>query len=187
MSCSASSRPTVTLQVRRDLLNSDRSSLEALLVATGFFNAEELEVALELVDDRLHNGPASHYRFLVAATGDAAGGGAQQVSGYASWGPIPGTVSSVDLYWIAVHPAAQGLGIGRALLDAAEAWVREEGRDRVWVETSSRPQYAPTRSFYHACGYQEAARLPDFYGPADAKVVLLKVLRREAPSGWTSR
>jgi len=158
-----------SLTVRVELRTSDRAPLAALLQATGFFNPEELSVALELVDDRLAHGTGSHYRFLVA---EASG----TVSGYACWGPIPGTAASVDLYWIAVDPAAQGKGVGRALLEAAEAEIAREGRSRVYVETASRPQYEPTRAFYLACGYHVAAELDDFYAPGDGKVVFLKVL-----------
>jgi len=156
--------------VRRDLRSSDREAIERLLAATGFFNPEELEVAMELADDRLDQGPESHYRFLVAERGD-------QVAGYACWGPIPGTFESADLYWIAVDPACQGLGIGRALLSEIERWLTAAGRLRVWVETAGRPQYQPTRAFYLACGYRVAAKLEDFYGPGDDKVIFSKVLR----------
>lgn len=158
-----------TVTVRRGLRPLEREPIAALLAATGFFNPEELEVALELVDDRLANGETSHYRFLVAELG----GG---VAGYACWGPIPGTAESVDLYWIAVDPAAQGHGVGRALLAAAESWILEEGRRRVYIETAGRPQYVPTRGFYLACGYHVAAELEHFYAPGDAKVLFLKVL-----------
>jgi ribosomal protein S18 acetylase RimI-like enzyme len=155
--------------VRRDFRPSDVDAIERLLTATGFFNAEELEVAMELVDDRLATGEASHYRFLVAEHGD-------RVAGYACWGPIPGTAESADLYWIAVDPEHQGLGVGRALLNASERWLVEAGRTRVWVETAGRAQYAPTRAFYRACGYRVAAELEDFYAPGDDKVIFLKVL-----------
>jgi D-alanine--D-alanine ligase len=155
--------------VRRGLDPADRAPLEELLWATGFFNAEEVGIALELVDDRLSEGEASHYRFLV---GEIEG----QVAGYACWGPIPGTAASADLYWIVVHPGHQGQGAGAALLAAAEAWMAEAGRTRVYVETSTRAQYAPTRAFYLACGYGVAAELPDFYAPGDGKALFLKVL-----------
>lgn len=155
--------------VRRSLGSADRAPLAALLAATGFFNDEELGVALELVDDRLTHGAASHYRFLVAEVDG-------EVVGYACWGPTPGTVESVDLYWIAVDPARQGLGVGRTLLAAAEGWIAEEGRRRVYVETAGRAQYDPTRAFYAACGYHVAAELTDFYAPGDAKVIFLRVL-----------
>ncbi|MCU0303465.1 MAG: GNAT family N-acetyltransferase [Thermoanaerobaculales bacterium] len=159
---------TVTT-VRRELRSTDRGTIDRLLAATGFFNPEELEVAMELVDDRLIEGAESHYRFLVAERGS-------RVAGYACWGPIPGTAESADLYWIAVDPACQGLGVGRALLAEAERWLAEAGRPRVWIETAGRPQYEPTRAFYLACNYRIAAQLEDFYGPGDDKVIFLKVL-----------
>lgn len=160
---------TSGLTVRRSLEAADREPLEALIRATAFFNPEEIEVALELVDDRLANGDASHYRFLV---GELEG----QVAGYACWGPIPGTVASADLYWIVVHPDFQGRRAGAALLRAAEDWMAAAGRTRVYVETSTRPQYLPTRAFYAACGYGLAAELVDFYAPGDGKAMFLKVL-----------
>jgi len=159
-----------SVTLRRELRPSDRPAIERLLAATGFFNAEELEVALELVDDRLTAGSDSHYRFLVAEVGS-------RVAGYACWGPIPGTTESADLYWIAVDPAHQGFGVGRTLLEASEEWLVEAGRPRVWVETAGRDQYAPTRAFYRACGYRIAAELADFYAPGDDKVIFLKVLK----------
>jgi len=161
------------VNIRTGLRPEDRAPLETLLRATGFFNAQELEVALELVDDRLAHGERSHYRFLVLE-----GEGEAEVLGYACWGPIPGTVASADLYWIAVHPDRQGVGLGRALLDAAETWIAREGRTRVYLETSTRPQYVPTRAFYLRCGYEITAELVDFYAPGDGKAIFLKVLPR---------
>jgi D-alanine-D-alanine ligase-like ATP-grasp enzyme/GNAT superfamily N-acetyltransferase len=160
------------LHLRRDLAGSDRPAIEALIRATAFFNPEEVGVALELVDDRLARGEASHYQFLVAEV-------AERVVGYACWGPVPGTIAAADLYWIVVHPERQGNGVGAALLQTAEEWIAKAGRTRVYVETSTRPQYHPTRAFYAACGYEQAAELADFYGPGDGKAVLLKVLGAE--------
>jgi GNAT superfamily N-acetyltransferase len=159
------------VNIRTDLRPEDRTPLEKLLRDTGFFNPQELEVALELVDDRLAHGEKSHYRFLVLEDGD-------EVVGYGCWGPIPGAVASADFYWLAVHPERQGKGLGRALLDAAETWIAREGRTRVYLETSTRPQYVPTRAFYLRCGYGIAAELPDFYAPGDGKAIFLKILPR---------
>lgn len=157
------------MRIRRTILPADRPAIEELLGATGFFNPEEIVVALELVDDRLANGTASHYRFLVAEEGGVA-------VGYACWGPIPGTVAAADLYWIAVHPRSQGQGVGRVLLEEAERWIAEEGRSRIYVETATRAQYAPTRAFYSRCGYRLEAELADFYAPGDGKAIFLKVV-----------
>jgi GNAT superfamily N-acetyltransferase len=157
------------MKIRRGLNAADREPLERLIRETAFFNAEEVEVALELIDDGMANGEASHYRFNVAEANGS-------VAGYSCWGPIPGTAASADLYWIVVHPEHQGHGIGAALLQAAEAWMASAGRTRVYVETSTRAQYDPTRRFYLACGYGLAAELADFYAPGDGKAIFLKVL-----------
>lgn len=156
------------MRIRRGLAASDREPLEGLIRETAFFNAEEVEVALELIDDGLVNGESSHYRFVVAEE--------DGIAGYACWGPIPGTAASADLYWIVVHPGRQGRGVGASLLKAAEDWMASEGRTRVYVETSTRAQYDPTRRFYFACGYELAAELPDFYAPGDGKAIFLRVL-----------
>lgn len=160
-------RPDV--HIRRTLERSDRAALEDLIRATGFFNPEEVSVALELADDRLEQGEASHYHFLV---GEVDG----RLAGYACWGTITGTQESVDLYWIAVHPDFQGQGVGAVLLDDAEAWIVESGRRRVYVETSTRAQYEGTRAFYKARGYTLSAELEDFYAPGDGKAMFVKVL-----------
>ena len=157
------------MHVNREIDARDRGGVEALLAATGFFNDEELAVAMELVDARLDEGPESHYRFLVAKEG-------VETIGYACWGVILGTAAAVDLYWIAVHPRWQGKGVGKALLHAAEAWIAETGRSRVYVETSGRPQYEPTRAFYLANDYAVAAVIEDFYAPGDGKFLFVKVL-----------
>lgn len=155
---------------RRELRPEDRESLGRLLAATEFFNPEELAVALELVDDRLKEGQRSHYRFLVAEEDG-------QVAGYSCWGPIPGSTTSADLYWLAVAPASQGHGLGRQLLTESEKWIAAAGRRRVYIETATRPQYAPTRAFYLSCGYRLAAELPGYYADDDGKAIFLKTLK----------
>lgn len=162
------------MEIRSTVNLEDRGALDRLLQATGFFNGEEHTVALELVSERLAEGEGSHYRFLVAEEDG-------RVLGYACWGPILGTVASVDLYWIAVDPEVQGKGVGKALMETAEAQIAAEGRSRVYLETSSRAQYVPTRAFYLRCGYSVVAELDDFYAPGDGKVVFLKVL---PPTAW---
>ena len=159
-------------RLRRSLEAADREPLEKLIRETAFFNAEEVEVALELIDDRLSQGEASHYCFLVAETEGNDG----NIAGYACWGPIPGTLASADLYWIVVDPAHQGKGIGAALLKDAEEWMASAGRTRIYVETSTRAQYDGTRGFYLACGYELAAELANFYAPGDGKAIFLKVV-----------
>ncbi|MEZ6017578.1 MAG: GNAT family N-acetyltransferase [Planctomycetota bacterium] len=151
----------------------DADEVRRIVAATGFFRAAEVDIAVELVEEALRRGAeASGYHFYFD---DAAQGG---LAGYACYGPIDGTESSWDFYWIAVDPSAQGQGVGRALLAAAERDAAARGAGRLWVETSTMALYAPTRRFYHRAGYTDAAELPDFYAPGDGKLILVKQLRR---------
>lgn len=143
-----------------------------LVKATGFFTEEEVEVAQELVQARLDKGEASGYSFvLLQEDGD--------LLGYACYGRIFGTDASYDLYWIAVDPGTQGRGLGRQLLRATEALIQAQGGRQVYVETSGRAQYDPTRAFYERTGYTVAARFPDFYREGDDKVVYVATLPRK--------
>jgi ribosomal protein S18 acetylase RimI-like enzyme len=165
-----SSRPTVRALVFRDTpRGADIGRVREMVDATRFFSPEESAVAVELVDDRLARGPASDYRFVFAEH-------EERTVGYACFGRIPLTLASFDLYWIVVDPAAQGRGLGRALLAESERRIALEGGRRIYVETSSRAQYDPTRAFYERCGYAVAATLESFYAPGDGKVIYLKVL-----------
>lgn len=134
-----------------------------ILRDTGAFTEEELAVALELIDLGLSDDPQG-YRFVVAARGD-------EVLGYACYGQTPLTDGVYDLYWIAVAPSAQGGGVGRALLEAAERQAGELGGRMMLIETASKPSYASTRAFYLETGYREIARIPDFYRLGDDKVI----------------
>ena len=158
------------LVFRESIATDDPRRIRELVSATGFFHADEVAVAEELVTERLRLGEASGYLFLLAE--DAAG----RLAGYACFGPTPCTASSYDLYWIAVDPAFQKGGLGRELSRRCEAIIRRRGGTRLYAETSNRPQYASTRAFYERTGYRLASLLDDFYAPGDGKATYLKVL-----------
>lgn len=140
-----------------------------LVAATGFFTPEEVDIAKELVEARLQKGEASGYRFVLMEEKGS-------LLGYACYGRIFGTESSFDLYWIAVDPKHQGRGLGRKVLVATEAAIQAKGGRRIYVETSGRELYVPTRGFYLKNGYAVGATFPDFYKEGDDKVVFVKVM-----------
>lgn len=147
----------------------DLARVREIVAATGFFSSEEIAVAIELLDDRLARGPASDYRFLFAEEDS-------RITGYCAYGRIPLTRGSWDIYWIAVDPSIQSRGIGRALLQESERRIAIAGGQRVFVDTSSRPQYLPTRRFYEQAGYRLAATVDDFYAAGEAKAIFVKRL-----------
>ena len=135
--------------------------------ATGFFSEAEVAIAAELVEERLAKGTASGYYFVFVDQ-------ESRLAGYACYGPIPGTVSSYDLYWIAVHPDFQKKGLGRMIIHESERLMRAAGGTRIYADTSQRPQYNDTRAFYERCGYDIVAVLEDFYDRGDGKVIYAK-------------
>ena len=145
-------------------LISYRRQIEEIVRATGVFSEDEVRVALELVDAPAEDG----YEF-VGAFDDL-----ERLVGYACFGATPSTDRTYDLYWIAVHPGAQRDGVGAALMSEVERRLEERSARLSLIETSSRDDYAATRRFYQKLGYDEAARLRDFYGPGDDRVVLSK-------------
>jgi acetoin utilization deacetylase AcuC-like enzyme/GNAT superfamily N-acetyltransferase len=155
------------LSFRFKVMEADCSRIRQLAAVTGFFSAQEIAVAEELAAERLSKGEASGYHFIFAEHYG-------RLAGYLCYGPIPCTVGSFDLYWIAVHPDFQRQGVGRRLLAEAEAKIKELGGTRVYVDTSQRVQYASTRAFYEGLGYRLESVLSDFYAPGDGKVVYLK-------------
>ncbi|MEW6221531.1 MAG: GNAT family N-acetyltransferase [Thermodesulfobacteriota bacterium] len=157
------------LVLRDTVAAADVERIAELVAATGFFSAEETAIAAELAAEAAARGAASGYLFLLAAAGD-------RLVGYTCYGPIPATSGSFDLYWIAVAPDRHRQGLGRRLLAATEAAVLATGGRRLFVDTSSRPQYAPTRAFYRACGFREVAVVPHFYQPGEHKVIFAKHL-----------
>lgn len=158
----------MNVQPRSRLVESDIELVTHVTRATGFFSDEEVDIARELATLNVAQGEAtSGYYFLVQDTENGIGA-------YACYGPIPGSQASYDLYWIVVSPTLQGNGVGRKLVQAVERRVSTAGGKRLYADTSSRDQYAPTRAFYHRCGFEQAAFLDDFYAPGDSKVIFVR-------------
>ena len=144
----------------RPVAASDRPALVDVLERTAQFTPDEVEVALELIDEALERGEASSYRVIVALHNDLP-------VGYVCYGRTPMTDATYDLYWIVVDPTRRGGGVGRRLWGACEAAVRTEGGRLVRIETSSVELYGDTQAFYDRIGFLEVARIPDFYRAGD--------------------
>jgi len=157
----------IKIHYRENVTSADQHHVREIVSSSGFFSQDEINIAMELVVERLKKGPESGYYFLFAEIED-------RVVGYSCFGPIPATLYSYDLYWIVVHPNWQGKGIGHRLLVASEEVIKNLGGQHVYIETAGRDQYKPTRAFYISCGYAEEARLEDFYAPGDAKHIYVK-------------
>jgi ribosomal protein S18 acetylase RimI-like enzyme len=67
------------------------------------------------------------------------------------------------------------------LLGHVEQALTARGGRLLLVETSGLPSFERTRAFYRKCGYEEEARIRDFYAAGVDKVVYRKALAVQEP------
>jgi ribosomal protein S18 acetylase RimI-like enzyme len=161
---------SIPLLTYRSLIHpSDIQAIGKIVQSSGFFSLAEIDLALELVKEKIADVNSS-YQFLFGEKENI-------VWGYTCFGLIPATAGSFDLYWIAVDEQFRGKGIGKELLTRTENIIHDCGGHNIYIETSSRDQYSPTQGFYIGCGYHKEAFLRDFYGPNDGKLIYSKTIR----------
>ena len=147
----------------------DRPAIESILQSTGLFNEGEIQVAMEVLDVYLCRDGQEDYQVFTTTWKD-------RLAGYVCFGLNAMTVGVFELYWIAVDPSCQGIGVGSGLMDFAESESTRQGGRKIIVETSSRRDYRDTLAFYHRRGYRDEARVSDFYTVGDDKIILVKDL-----------
>lgn len=84
------------------------------------------------------------------------------------------------LYSVAVLPAAQGTGLGRLLMQAAE--VAAVDRDCLLLRLEVRPDNDAAIALYKLLGYRAFEHIPDYYEDHSDALRMQKALRAEAPT-----
>jgi GNAT superfamily N-acetyltransferase len=153
----------------RPVTPADTPELLAMAAATGVFRPLEVDALREVLDDYHDHAQADGDRCF-AYEGDG------KMLGFEYHGPEPMTINCWSLWWIVVRPGTQGKGIGASLLKFAEDDARARGARIIFLDTSGMPHSELTRKFYKKHGYEEEARLRDFYAPGDDQVIFRKVL-----------
>jgi ribosomal protein S18 acetylase RimI-like enzyme len=154
----------------RSLVQKDRESLLTMLEETRAFTSQEIDVAMELIDIVLKDPNQKDYEIHCMVNDQ------DQPIGYICYGPAPMTQGTFDLYWIAVNPKSQGMGIGSRLLDFLEKMLRVKNGRMILTDTSSIPSYKKTLRFYLKKGYQEVAKIPDYYSLGNDRITFCKRL-----------
>jgi GNAT superfamily N-acetyltransferase len=158
------------LSFRQQIQTSDIEAIADMVESSDFFSDEEIEIAIELAEEKLEMQEASSYRFLFAEK-------EKRVIGYTCYGLIPATSYSYDIYWIVVSKNSRGQGLGKLLMAKTEKLIYQSGGRQIYAETSSREQYKSTHKFYESCGYHQEAFLKNFYSEGDGKIIYAKVLK----------
>ena len=150
----------------RPMTAAHKPSVMALLGATPEFEPEEIPVAEEVIDVYL-DCPGRDYLATVAVS-------SSKIIGYVCFGRTPLTLSTWDIYWMAVALECRGVGAGSMLLKDTEEQIRKAGGKLALIETSSKPNYLNTRRFYIKKGYKRVSRIRVFYAPGDHRLIFEK-------------
>ena len=158
----------------RAATSADTDQIERLALDNHMFQPDEMGDFREMLAGYL-DGSMEGHRWLVAESPERPG----TVVGGAYVAPEPFADRMWNLYFLATAPDAHGSGAGTALIEQVEADLRSAGPDvarTLIVDTSSTDDYADSRAFYARRGFVEEARIRDYYGPGDHRVVFWKSL-----------
>jgi len=154
----------------RSLFEKDRATLLSMLIKTQAFTSAEIDVAMELIDIVLKDRIQKDYQI------DCMVDDQDLAIGYICYGPTPMARGTFDLYWIAVDPDFQEQGAGTRLLIFLEEGVKAREGRMILADTSTIPQFEKTQKFYLKNGFQEVARVPDYYHPGNDRITFCKRL-----------
>ncbi len=150
----------------------DVAAIHGLAVDNGMFPPDDMAGFDDMLRGYL-DGSLDQHRWIVAD--DAVG----RLAGSAYYAPEPFADRVWNLYFLAVHPDRHRAGLGTTLVRHVEQTSRTAGEQvaRVLiVETSSSDDYEGARRLYEREGFDREARVREFYGPGDDKVVFWKSL-----------
>ena len=86
------------------------------------------------------------------------------------------TEGTYNLLAIGIRADLQGNGIGSAMMDHIEDYLKAEGKRILLVETSGTSDFELTRAFYLKKEYTLEATIRDFWAEGDDKVIFWKKL-----------
>jgi len=148
----------------------DMAALIALAEATGLFQPHETEELTQMLSEYFGGETASQDFWLTDDDGGPVG--------VVYVAPERMTEGTWNLYLIAIHPDRQRQGRGAALLAQVEQMLTERGERVLLVETSGLESCEYVRAFYRKSGYDEEARIREFYKAGDDKVIFRKSLTK---------
>ena len=87
---------------------------------------------------------------------------------------------SAEVYVMGILPGAHRLGVGRALMQAAQGWLKTQAIEYLQVKTlgpsNSDPNYAGTRDFYEAMGFRPLEEFKQIWDEHNPCLVMIKRL-----------
>lgn len=152
----------------RPIEQSDIEKFVSLGIDSGLFPEEESEILEKMMQDYFGGKQEESHCCVIDED--------EEALAVAYYEPHRAADRTWYLTLIAVHGKAQGKGRGSALMQYIEADLQAKGQRLLLVETSGVPEFERTRQFYLNCGYEQEARVRDFYTDGDDMVLFRKAL-----------
>ncbi|HEY9656624.1 MAG TPA: N-acetyltransferase [Crinalium sp.] len=152
----------------RSITPADTEALLALASSIALFEPDQLEELRQLLTASCSQAGDTCPFWLT----DEADG----LVGLAYCEPERMTSGTWNLQLIGVHPQYQRQGRGAKLLLFVEQTLAARGARLLLVETAGTPDFESARAFYRQHGYNEEARIREFYAEGADKLVFRKVL-----------
>ncbi len=146
----------------------DTPALLDLAVVAGLFERDQLDFLRGMLADYFADEPNDNRLWI---TDDAHG-----PVGVAYVEAERLTEGTWNLQMIAIQPDCQRQGRGAKLVRHVEQFLAARGARVLIVETSGLPNFESTREFYGKCGFNEEARIREFYKAGDDKIIFRKAL-----------
>jgi ribosomal protein S18 acetylase RimI-like enzyme len=147
----------------------DTIALIALAAASGLFDPNQTDDLAQMLDKHFSDKDETQDIWLTDYDNEPVG--------IAYIAPERMTEGTWNLYLIAVHPDRQKQGRGKALLSYVEQMLMERGERILLVETAGTDDFEYVREFYRQNGYEEEARIREFYTAGVDKIVFSKALK----------
>jgi ribosomal protein S18 acetylase RimI-like enzyme len=152
----------------RPITQDDTGELINLAKSIGLFSPDELKELRQMLTDSLGE-KGDTQPFWITDDDDG-------LVGLAYCEPERMTSGTWNLQLIGVHPTHQKQGRGGKLLGFVEKTLVDRSARVLLVETMGTPDFEHVRAFYRKNGYDEEARIREFYAEGADKVVFRKAL-----------
>jgi ribosomal protein S18 acetylase RimI-like enzyme len=149
----------------------DTNKLLLLAEATGLFEPDHIEELAQMLGQYFSDRADSEDLWFTDDDNEPVG--------VAYVAPERMTKGTWNLYLIAIHHY-QRQGHGAALLSHVEQMLAKRGERVLLVETSGLQDFEYVRAFYRKSGYDEEARIREFYKAGEDKIIFRKALRSVA-------
>lgn len=148
----------------RSIVPEDRPSLLALIIASELFQPDEHDSVAQLLDD-----------FYARDDDDPSAWIVEEADGVlvssAFYAPERFTDGTWNLLMIVVHPERRRQGFAERLIQHIQQRLAANGARLLLVETSGLLKFGGARALYLACGFDQEARIRDYYRQAEDKFI----------------